>query len=447
MMASGDPGVARLRRAAGGGLPQGERLVRADRVDALGRDEARVARHRDRVAQRSVGARGHDAQRLALELVQRLALRELDGRRVQALRREAEERAAPERADAGLGGREGEHVIGLDLGVGVERLAPALDAGQLVLLRSRHALGRCPPPVDERMRGHRDLHAPLPCGLLGRNLPAQQQRRHEVDDQRSDQRGGKRHGGVREHPHLDPPAGGDAGDEEVRARADQRDRARQGGDVRDRQQHLARRDASRLLELARGGDQHRDERRRVHQRRCHPDRHHQPPQRLAALLVVDSSSQLRRVTTPVWTIPLASTSIAPMVMTPGFARPDAQLLDGRQPQDPGQRQACRRGPAPGAPAVDAMAARVPMTTAAATTIVSFGAHLSTASSRAAVNRPASRDVLDPEPGALTSGSCQGPMARSGSTARPTARRQMHHARGEDRCGAASKGARRCFCPG
>jgi hypothetical protein len=89
------------------------------------------------------------------------------------------------------------------------------------------------------------------------------------------------HGREREHVHIDAAL---AGDDEVRARADRRHGAREGGDVRDRQEHLARRDPARLLELTRRRDQHRHERRGVDHRRGDADRRGQPPHGLACRL-------------------------------------------------------------------------------------------------------------------------------------------------------------------
>ncbi len=240
---------------------------------------------------------------------------------------------------------------------------------------------------------------------------------------------GKRHRGVRQHPHLDPLSCGDAGDEQVRARADERHRARQGGDVRDRQQHLARRDASRLLELARGGDQHRDERRRVHQRRCHTDRHHQPSQRLARI-------HCRREQEPADARdhsglhdPLGQDEHGADGDHPGIREAREQLFDGRQPQDAGQRQACRecqhrwhearchRGERPDD---------------------NRGSHHHREFS-AQAQRPRS-GAPSPSRGDRVRDQWRARARRS----RPAAPRQMHRARGEDRCGAASRGARRCF---
>ena len=49
---------------------------------------------------------------------------------------------------------------------------------------------------------------------------------------------------------MSTPLGtGDAGDQQVRAGADQRDRAGQGGQVGDRQHHLPGRDVAGLLQL------------------------------------------------------------------------------------------------------------------------------------------------------------------------------------------------------
>ena len=87
-----------------------------------------------------------------------------------------------------------------------------------------------------------------------------------------------------------------------------------------------------------------------------------------ALRVVASRSQLRRVTTPVWTIPLARTSMAPMVMTPGFERPDASSSTVASPRMPARVRPPARA-STGGTRRDAMATRVPVTTAAATTIV------------------------------------------------------------------------------
>ena len=87
-----------------------------------------------------------------------------------------------------------------------------------------------------------------------------------------------------------------------------------------------------------------------------------------ALWVVESSSQLRRVTTPVWTIPLARTSMAPMVMTPGFERPDTSSSTVASPRMPASTRPPARA-STGGTRRDAMATSVPVTTAAATAIV------------------------------------------------------------------------------
>ena len=133
--------------------------------------------------------------------------------------------------------------------------------------------------------------------------------------------------------------------------------------------HLPRRDASSLLELARGGDQHRDQGRRVHQRRRHPDRGDQPSERLASAMGRREEQPAEAGHHPGLDDPLGEDEHGAdgddALGSRGPTRSSSTVASPRMP-------ASTRPPArasTGGTRRDAMATSVPVTTAAATAIV------------------------------------------------------------------------------
>jgi hypothetical protein len=83
-----------------------------------------------------------------------------------------------------------------------------------------------------------------------------------------------------------------------------------------------------------------------------------------ALVTVDSSAQVTRDTAPVWTMPLAMTSIAPTVMIPPLFKPAKSAGTGASPVTPATQIAVASVRTAGT-RPDAMATRVARTTRAA----------------------------------------------------------------------------------
>jgi len=83
-----------------------------------------------------------------------------------------------------------------------------------------------------------------------------------------------------------------------------------------------------------------------------------------ALLTVDRSAQVTRDTAPVWTMPLAMTSIAATVMMPPLLNPARRFGTGAKPVTPATQIAAARARTAGT-RPEAMAMRVASTTRAA----------------------------------------------------------------------------------
>ena len=188
------------------------------------------------------------------------------------LGRLAEARAGPQHAYPGLGGAVDQHVVGLHRFVGVDGFTPSLDLEQFEVGRAGDTQGAGGASDRVGATGDRNLRSPLQFSFLvlggAAQHPGCEQEQHRPADEGD--RDGDGH--EAEHGELDTGRVGDAGDEQVGAGADQRGRAGQRGGVRDGQQHAAGGHSGLAFEFLGSGDEHRDDRGGVDQRRGDADR-------------------------------------------------------------------------------------------------------------------------------------------------------------------------------